>query len=125
MQDKICSGSWQVNAHDPSALTRLLDLPEFRVRRIRYNHVSNELLIYCDHHFEVAICPRCDCCCTKVHQYHTRHVRDLSITEKRCYIVLEARRFKCNRCARPFTERLVSIAPCGRYTRRYGMCQVK
>ena len=119
MQEKICPGSWQVNAHDPSALTRLLDLPEFRVRRMGYDPVSNELLIYCDHLFEVAICPHCGRSSARAHQYRTRHVRDLSITEKRCYLVFEARRFKCNRCARPFTERLASIAPCGRYTRRY------
>lgn len=55
-------------------------------------------------------------------------MRDLSISGKRCYLEFSARRFDCERCARPLTEQLSSIAPYARCTRRYeqyvfGLCQ--
>ena len=119
MGSSIATESWQVNADDPLALTYLLDLPEFTVTRLEYDAQFDLLLVLCQPVYEVAVCPRCETLSAQVHDSKERWVRDGPWAGKRCALVLPARRFKCARCRRPFTERYAAIAPQARYTRRY------
>jgi transposase len=119
MERSISSESWQVNADDPEALTALLDLPEFTVTRLEYDAHLDLLLLVCEPQYDVAVCPTCDTVSAQLHDTTERRVRDLPWAGKRCALVLPARRFKCARCRRPFTERLAAIAPQARSTRRY------
>jgi len=119
MERSISIESWQVNADDPVALTTLLDMPEFTVTRLEYDAHLNLLLLVCQPHYDVAACPTCDTLSAQLHDRTERRVRDLPWAGKRCTLVFPARRFKCARCRRPFTERLAAIAPKARATRRY------
>ncbi len=119
MASSIATESWQVNANDPLALTYLLDLPEFTVTGLEYDAHLDLLLVFCHPRYDVAICSTCDTVSAQVHDSKERWVRDLPWAGKHCALVIPARRFKCARCRRPFTERLEAVAPLARYTRRY------
>jgi transposase len=119
MGSSIAPESWQVNATDPLALTYLLDLPELTVTGLEYDDHVDLLLVFCQPRYDVAVCPTCDSVATQLHDSKERLVRDVPWAGKRCTLVIPARRFKCARCRRPFTERLDALAPQARYTRRY------
>ena len=109
-----------INANDPQALTRLLDLPELRVVAIEQAAWRRQICIQCDLVADLAQCPTCQHLSLAPHQYRTRTVRDLPWADWRCYLQIRLRRFWCEYCRRPFTERLDAIAPHARTTRRYG-----
>lgn len=100
-----------------ATLTRLLELPEFRVTH--FDVEGDELHLKCEHRFDIAQCPRCDHISEEVHQQKERWVRDLSLFGRRVRIYFAARRFDCEFCKRPFTECLPSIHHHRRQTRRY------
>jgi len=119
MERSLATESWQVNADDPVALTALLDLPEVTVTGLEYDAQLDLLLVVCHPRYDVAVCPTCDTVSAQVHDSNARRVRDVPWAGKRCSLVLPARRFKCARCRRPFTEPHAALAPRARYTRRY------
>jgi transposase len=119
VSDSIPNGSWFVKAGDPQALSRLLDLDEFRVTGLEYDDRLACLVVLCEHVWDVAVCPNCQQLSTQVHQYHRRVVRDVAWAGHVCYLEFAARRFKCAHCRRPFTEVMGAISPHGRCTRRY------
>ncbi len=100
-----------------TSLTRLLDLTEFQVSHIEIE--DEELYLKCEPRFDIAKCPRCDQMSECVHQRKERRIRDLSILGKRVTLYIEARRFSCDYCHRPFTESLASVDARRRQTRRY------
>ncbi len=119
MGRSIATESWQVNAEDPLALTYLLDLPEFTVTSLEYAAPLDLLLVGCQPCYDVAVCPTCDTVSAHLHDRKERLVRDVPWAGKPCALVIPARRFKCARCRRPFTEQHAAIAPQARYTQRY------
>jgi transposase len=119
MLNSIPTLDWQVNADDPLALTHVLGLPEFRVTRLEYDDHLEHILVFCAAVDDLATCPRCGTSSFQLHERSERAVRDLAWAGKACYLLIPARRFKCWRCRKPFTETLLSIAPLARYTRRY------
>ncbi len=119
MPSTIAAPSWQVNASDPLALTRLLDLPGFVVQALEYDERLECLVVRCEHARDTARCPSCGTRSSHPHQYEPRTVRDLALAGQVCYLEFASRRFKCARCRRPFTEVLEAVAPQARCTRRY------
>jgi transposase len=111
--------SWQVNATDPLALTRVLGLPEFVVTALEYDERLDCVVVRCDHVRDTARCPGCGTWSPHPHQYESRAVRDLALAGRRCSLEFASRRFKCTHCRRPFTEVLEAVAPQARRTRRY------
>src|SRR5215211_2062565 len=105
MNKSIATESWQVNADDPMALTSLVDLPEFSVTRLEYDAPLDLLLLVCRPCYDVAICPTCDTASSQLHDTKERRVRDLPWAGKRTCLLVPARRFRCEHCQRPFTER--------------------
>lgn len=65
------------------------------------------------------MCPECRELSTKLHQCKEREVRDLSILGRGVLLHFPNRRFRCECCKQPFTERLPSIDWCRRQTQRY------
>jgi transposase len=108
-----------IQAGDPQALTRCLNLPEFVVTQLTFLHRLGWLLVSVQASSPAAPCPRCGQVSTQPHQYHGRLVRDLAWAALRCVLYVLRRRFKCASCARPFTEPLAALAPYARTTRRY------
>ena len=117
--DSILPDHWAVNADDPTALTRLLALPELVVTRVEYAAWRGGVLLQCQLVAPSAACPTCGQSATRLHQVGHRTVRDLPWAGQRCSLELPVRRFVCAPCRRPFTERLAAIAPYGRTTQRY------
>ena len=119
MERSIPTESWQVNADDPVALTTLLGLPELSVTRLEYDANRDLLLVLCHPQYDVAVCPTCDTVAVQIHDRKERWVRDLPWAGNHCALVIPVRRFRCDHCRRPFTERLEAIAPLARSTQRY------
>ena len=119
MPATIAPESWQINASDPVALTRLLDLSDFAVTAVEYDAHLDCLVVRCAHMRDVAVCPACGTLSAQAHQYKPRAVRDLALAGHACRLEFTARRFKCVPCRRPFTEPLETVAPQARCTRRY------
>jgi len=119
MLSTIPPDSWQINATDPQALTRLLALPEFVVRALEYDERLDCLVVLCEHAHDSARCPTCGTRSARPHQYEPRTVRDLPVVGRVCYLEFAGRRFTCPQCRRPFTEVLEAVAPHARCTRRY------
>lgn len=69
---------------------------------------------------KVALCPNCGYPSADLHDYDDPHlIHDLSMWGRRCFLRLRGRRFDCERCGRPFTERLEWIEFNSSYTQRY------
>lgn len=98
--------SWRVNADDPTALTRLLDLPDLIVTGLEYDDFHETVIVLCEHAGNVAVCPTCRQPSPHPYQRKRRVVRDLPWAGKRCLLEFWARRFFCARCGGPFTEEL-------------------
>lgn len=99
------------------ALTNLAGLDEFVV--LGYESDEDEIVWFCKNIYDVSVCPDCQQISSKIHQKHKRVKRDLSVFGKRSYWEYEHRRFKCDRCRKPFTEVIAGIPFGGRCTSRY------
>jgi transposase len=111
--------SWRLDASDPQALTRLLDLPGLVVTGLEYHDVQESLHLFCQLSATSATCPTCQQPSDYVHQYTRRIVRDLPWAGKPCLLEFLARRFYCPECACPFREDLDWLPRCCRLTQRY------
>jgi transposase len=98
-------------------INKIFGLEEFRINRIETS--KDEIYIHAQVKAKKAHCPRCGMCSKSVHQNHERKVRDLDILGKKCYLIFEIRRFDCDCCERPFTERLYGIDFDSEYTKRF------
>src|SRR5579883_216855 len=119
MLESIPQAHWQLHAHDPLALTRLLDLPEMVVTGLEYDAVKQRLIVFCEHAWQVAVCPTCRQISAHPHEYKKRTVRDLAWVGKACYIEFVTRRFYCGTCRCAFREDLEWLPRCSRLTARY------
>jgi transposase len=102
-------------------VSQLLDLPQFDVTGYRVERRGEQEIVhlYCVHQDEVAICPCCREISTTFHDRKERCVRDLDIWGKSTLLHFISRRFDCERCGRPFTERLACVDRQRRHTRRF------
>ena len=119
MFSSIPDGPWQVDATDPMALTRILDLPNLCVIGLEYNDIQDTLHVFCEHSIKVACCPTCQEPSTAIHQYRKRALRDLPWAGKICVLEFVARRFWCGACECPFREELEWLPRNSRLTCRY------
>jgi len=102
-------------------VSHLLELPEFVVVGCEIEQRAEQEIVhlYCVHPHEAAMCPYCRQISTQVHDEKERCVRDLAVWGKCTFLHFSRRRFKCEACGQAFTERLPSIAPQRRQTRRF------
>jgi transposase len=102
-------------------VTRLLDLPEFVAIGCEIEQRGEQEIVhlYCLSAHNAALCPRCRQISTTVHDEKGRCVRDLDVWGKCTFLHFSRRRFECEHCDKPFTERLASIDGQRRQTRRF------
>ena len=102
-------------------LDSILNLPGFIATRFEIEKRGEQdiLHLFCEHEHDFAVCPRCGEISSRPHDSRPRCVRDLDFGPWRVFIHFTGRRFDCERCGRPFTERLASIDPRRRQTRRF------
>ncbi len=89
-------------------LSVLLGLPGMVVTEyaLEKQGVREVLHIFCEHEYDVAVCPDCGQVTDKVHDVKERCVRHLDIWGKSTFVHFPARRFDCERCGKSFTEEL-------------------
>jgi len=102
-------------------VSHLLDLPEFVVVGCQIEQRGEQEIVHlhCLQAHEAALCPYCRQISTQVHDHKERCVRDLEVWGKCTFLHFSRRRFQCERCGQAFTERLPSIDPQRRQTRRF------
>jgi transposase len=100
-------------------LTELLNLPNVKV--VHYQLVGqNRINLFVESTLPAALCPVCQQASANLHdQGKAQMVRDLSIWDRRCWLRLEPRRFKCVTCQNTFVERLAWRQPERDYSLRY------
>jgi len=102
-------------------LSKLLDLPGMRVAHfaIEEQGGGKYLHLFCEHEYDIAICPHCGKAMASGYDYRYRCVRHLDIWGMRTLVHFSQRRFDCWVCGKPFTENLEWIDPKRRQTRAY------
>ena len=102
-------------------LDLILDLPELKATQFEIERRGAEdiLHLYCEHRHDFGVCPHCREISASPHENTPRSVRDLDMGKWRVFIHFTGRRFYCEQCKRAFTERLASIDPRRRQTRRF------
>ena len=65
-----------------------------------------------------SICDRCGASSDRLHQNHKQIIKDLAWGEQAVFLEINRRQFKCDRCQKPFSEKLEFTTPRRKYTTR-------
>jgi len=100
-------------------LNRLLGIQKLHV--VKSDFIGEEKIhLEVESILSVASCPECGRVSDQIHdESEAQMIRDLSIAERRCYLVYRARRFKCEQCKKTFVERVEWKRSNVSYTERY------
>jgi len=100
-------------------LEQLLGLPHLTITGHELPNATTVILDIAPT-LKVALCPDCGHPSADLHDYDDpRLIRDLSLWGRHCFLRLCGRRFECEHCGHPFTERLEWIDFGSSHTRRY------
>ena len=92
----------------------LINLPQLEVTGVKLS--KTEVEIYCQSKLEEQICPNCLKKIKKVNQKYERRVRDMDLTGRKVYLVLDSRQFQYLDCDRYFSEHYSFISENGQVT---------
>ncbi len=81
---------------------QILGIADIKVKKVTVHTDKYEIEV--ESSLKKSLCIRCGRKCEKVHQYYQRRVRDLPISGKQVYLILEVRQFECEHCNRHFAE---------------------
>ena len=100
-------------------LTELLNFPNVII--VHYQLVGqNRINLFVESTLPAAICPTCQQVSISLHDHgEPQMFRDLPIWERRCWLRVTPRRFKCSTCQNTFVERLAWREPERDYSLRY------
>ena len=114
-------GSLNIQAVTVETLSDLLSLPGMKVMRFAIEKQGEEeyLHLFCEHEYDVALCPRCLKVVAGGYDHKGRCARHLDIWEMRTLVHFPQRRFDCKVCGKPFTENLEWIDPKRRQTKAF------
>ena len=92
-------------------LTELLNISNVKV--VHYQLVGqNRINLFVESTLPMALCPNCQQASTSMHDLgEPQLLRDLPIWDRRCWLRLTPRRFKCATCHNTFVERLAWREP--------------
>jgi len=104
---------------DYSILTELLNLSNVKV--MHYQLVGpSRINLYVESILPTALCPNCQQPSSSVHDVgEPQLLRDLPLWDRRCWLRITPRRFKCAHCHNTFVERLAWREPERDYSLRY------
>jgi transposase len=100
-------------------LTQLLGIKQLEVSNSAFVG-AGEIYLTVEPLLKVAACP--DCSEISLHEHDrgdAQKVRDLSVAERRCWLVYRPRRFRCEGCQKTFVERVEWRRAGMSYTTRY------
>jgi transposase len=98
-------------------LSQLLGIPGIDVKD--YDDTGEALILEVKARSSSAVCPRCGQTSAQLHQNHRHQVRDLSISQRRVFLNLNRRQFKCQECRKPFSEEFEFVGKRREYTDRF------
>lgn len=108
----------QIQPVNMDTLSKLLGLPGLVVQQFALEQLGDEKAVhlFCEHAHTFAICPRCQLVITDLYDVKERCVRHLNILGMRTLVHFPQRRFECEHCGQPFTEKLAWLRPKRRQT---------
>jgi len=98
-------------------LADVLDIPAVSLTGYRKEPDRVEIVVELE--ANSAVCPECGVRSTRKHSEKLIPMRDLPCFGRQVYLLLPRRRFKCNHCRKPFTERLSFVDFGTSFTKRY------
>jgi transposase len=98
-------------------LSQLLGIPGIDVKDD--DDTGEALILEVKARSSSAVCPRCGQTSAQLHQNHRHQVRDLSISQRRVFLNLNRRQFKCQECRKPFSEEFEFVGKRREYTDRF------
>ncbi|MEA5509794.1 transposase family protein [Crocosphaera sp. UHCC 0190] len=98
-------------------LTKILGFPGVIVTA--KETIDNTFILDVEVECQTVICPTCNQLSDRLHQNHWYLVRDINWGEKEIILRVNRRQFKCNCCAKPFSEELDFVGKKKKYTHRY------
>jgi len=102
-------------------LSQLLGIAPLEVKRAEFTE-KNELYLNVEPTIEVAACPDCGKISMQEHDRgDEQKVRDLTMAERRCWLLYRPRRFRCEVCQKTFVERVEWRRSGMSYTTRFGL----
>jgi len=99
-------------------MTKLLNLPGVLVEDI--HQTDSTLIFFVKSDKKIAVCPRCGQTSRRLHQNQRYLVKDLPLSNREVILSVNRRRFKCENCAKPFSEDLDFVPKKKNFTYRYG-----
>ncbi|MGK7874786.1 MAG: ISL3 family transposase, partial [Xenococcaceae cyanobacterium] len=98
-------------------MTKLLNLPGVIVEDSR--QIEETLILSVRKEKKTAVCHRCGRTSHRLHQNQGHLVKDLPMGNREVVLRVNRRRFKCEFCQKPFSERLDFVGNKKRFTKRY------
>ena len=87
----------------------MLNLQGLFVDKIECLDEKNILIVHCRNPHVYYNCPVCENSTRKIHQYHYRNIKHAKLNEKQVILKLKVRRFKCKKCKKVFSEKIMGI----------------
>lgn len=96
-------------------MTRIINLPGVVVEKIQ--ETENTLILFVKSTNKTAVCPGCGQTSHRLHQNKRYLVKDLPLSNREVILSVNRRRFKCQKCQKPFSEVLYFVFK--KFTIRY------
>lgn len=98
-------------------MTKLLNLPGVIVEDSQ--ETAETLILFVRVEKKTAVCSRCGQISHRLHQNKRHLVKDLPMSNREVILAVNRRRFKCENCQKPFSERLDFVGNKKSFTYRY------
>lgn len=90
-------------------ISKMFNLQGLLIDRVECLEEQNILMVHCRNPRVYCHCPVCGHSTKKIHQYRYRKIKHDRLNEKQIILNLKARRFKCQKCKKIFSEKIVGI----------------
>ncbi|NEQ11743.1 MAG: transposase [Moorea sp. SIO4E2] len=105
-------------------LTELLDIKGVKVGS-RHQHKGIGIILQIESISNESICTQCGTKSYKLHQNHRYIIKDLPWGESPVFLEINRRQFKCQKCKKPFSEKLDFVRKRRKYTKRLAETTLK
>jgi transposase len=90
-------------------INEMFNLQGLLVSKVECLEEQNQIIVHCRSPRIYCHCPACESSTKKIHQCHYRRIKHDRLNEKQIILNLKVRRFKCGRCKKVFSEKIVGI----------------
>lgn len=97
-------------------IEKILEMEDIKVTKVE--NFPERVHLHIESKSKIHICPKCKSETSKIHDYRTQKVLDLSIAGKRTYLCIRKKRYHCDCCNKHFYEKIQGIPKYRRTTDR-------